>query len=362
LFLQNKYSEGQFNKAVRDGYDDSIRRLDAKIAYTYRVYFDRAVDSNNNDLYAAQRTNMKYIISDEVVNNKTGDSYYYHLPIYSFDAKSYKIDFDNEVIDKATLSVSGPIGLLSSLNFLANAIKNSNNPNMPRDVFENLQQYNIINERDELTFQPQGCLVEKYFKAFGNENKRQEAIDHLVSTNLGVDEFKKNEKNEKATGKKAEEAPVITITSIEDLKETIKISDTPIDSLSQLITACSKRNDVELKIITELKTPDRKNSDYRSIEFPIIRKVNKTVNDKHDVMIYIFYFILKKGTTQQTINTAVKLADPIRNAFYKLTKEGLIKTDINSWQLHKLLNTKGLTLYKNFDAKVDLKEFKVDIY
>lgn len=363
LFLQNKYTEGSFNLAVRNGYDNSVARLDAKIAYTYRVFFDQAKGPDGKDLYDGKRTNMKYIISDEIIDKKTGDSYYYHFPLNSLDDKYYRIDYSPENIDKITLKVSGPVGRLGSVNFLANAINKTNNPNMPTEVFNILQEIGIINDRDELTFQPPDHLVEKYFKNFGEQNKRQEAIDYLIKTNLPLASFKNEDKKEKEQPvrvvkipKKADDEdkkPKVVITDITtydimkiDQESTLDASLPTLDALKQF---CRQNEDYHLVLVNEEKSPPGVNV-RPDIRLPVVIR-----NPMNEFFIYIFY--LKKGTDTKKYPQIFKFGEKAYTEFFSaLSKQKLknvsrltvIMTFLTERNLHNTLKNPNFTAPSGF--------------
>lgn len=169
-FLRNKFSEGQFNIGIKDNYDNSINRKNSGITFEYHIYFDSdsALDSKRSD--------MKYVISPEIISH-TGDSYFYHIPVFRSDDGLFYTDYDEKITaDGKSASKEG--GLLFALNELAEARK--------KKLFavSNLSYGyladNGLVRNGKISLEIPDLIVEKYLKKI-IPDKSHESMDYIES-------------------------------------------------------------------------------------------------------------------------------------------------------------------------------------
>ena len=177
-FLKSKYSDGNFNEAVIDGYDNTETRLKNGIAFEYHVYFEKTVKPDGTDLHLESRPNNHYFVSNELVDYTTGDSYFYHLPVYYSEnslQKQLKTDLDGELINLSGLSESKN-GLVHALNTLSSIIKESKT-SVDSNVNSILKRHGFINPSGKLQFAiEKNLLVEKYLKSIKSDTKHNAIV------------------------------------------------------------------------------------------------------------------------------------------------------------------------------------------
>lgn len=177
-FLKAKYSDGNFNAAELNGYDNSQQRLNNAITYEYHVFFNKLYKSNGDDFYADLRPPQEWVISKPLVD-KVGDTYFYHIPIRQHitpaNEQEYVTDYGEE------LSLQGipkkNDGIVYALNVLHQKQQDGVN-GFDRNVINILRQNGFLNKENQIKFDLKGKLVEKYLKGIMPEKQKQ-AMEYL---------------------------------------------------------------------------------------------------------------------------------------------------------------------------------------
>lgn len=168
-FLVNKYSDGNFNKAGLDRYDNSEERKKLGITFDYHVYFKPEKEFND------RRANNKYVMSETIIDRTVGDNYTYHIPVWidtTGEVPIFMTDYGEIVNDPASR------GLLWSLKQLRDAIE-SRSFSVPPEADDILSQWGFIKNGRIVHDLKHGFMVEKYLKSIGNEDKKENAIKYL---------------------------------------------------------------------------------------------------------------------------------------------------------------------------------------
>lgn len=169
-FLSNKYADGNFNVALRDRYDNSEERKKLGLTFDYHVYLPK------NSSYDGNRVNTKYILSDPIEDQTTGDTYTYHVPVWidsSGAVPIFKTDYGDE-IDKPTSS-----SILWALSKLKTAVE-SRRFDLDADAYDTLKEWGFINDDGKIIHDiKNGVLVEKYLRSIIPEGRRAAAIAYL---------------------------------------------------------------------------------------------------------------------------------------------------------------------------------------
>lgn len=174
-FLISKYSEGMFNEAVFNGYDNSKQRLENGITFEYHVYFPREVKGDGTDAYAGKRPNAQYLLTKPLVS-PNGDKYIYHLPVHQDANGKTLTDADLEEVDDFGRSVSKD-GIVNALeNYQENSSSGRNL--FDKTTFKILKQYGFVTADGKFSGAVKGYPVEKYLLAI-NETKRHNALEYL---------------------------------------------------------------------------------------------------------------------------------------------------------------------------------------
>lgn len=192
-FLKRKYSDGNFNEAIFDGYDNSENRILNDITFEYHVFFDRRGDPKdaNLDRYRDSRPADPWILTKPLVSS-VGDRYIYHIPIRksvnSSGVPIYETDEDEE-LDYNGKSLSKD-GLVYALNDLYDRMQKNLN-NIPPMTYKILESFGFISN-NKLKLDIKGYLVEKYLNGY-LPTKRKEVIEYLNKGFKGDDAAQKVE-------------------------------------------------------------------------------------------------------------------------------------------------------------------------
>lgn len=192
-FLKRKYSDGNFNEAIFDGYDNSENRILNDITFEYHVFFDRRGDPKDAsiDRYRDSRPADSWILTKPLVSS-VGDRYIYHIPIRksvnSSGVPIYETDEDEE-LDYNGKSLSKD-GLVYALNDLYDRMQKNLN-NIPPMTYKILESFGFISN-NKLKLDIKGYLVEKYLNGY-LPTKRKEVIEYLNKGFKGDDAAQKVE-------------------------------------------------------------------------------------------------------------------------------------------------------------------------
>ena len=181
-FLANKFSDGNFNRALSDQYDNTAERIKHGLTFEYHVYLppDQKFDS--------KRGLNRYHLSETIIDRKVGDKYVYHVPIHidsSQDVPFFVTDY-GEVVNAGK-----PGGLLWALKGLRDAIDSGKFQLDPAAEVE-LSRWGFLVDGRIVHDIKGGVMVEKYLNTLQPE-KRVEAIKYLDTS---LPKTKPNEKED----------------------------------------------------------------------------------------------------------------------------------------------------------------------
>ena len=170
-FLANKYSDGNFNKAVVDQYDNTDERIKKGLTFEYHVYLPE--DKKFDD----QRGKNRYHLSRPITDHRVGDKYIYHIPVHlnsEGDVPYFETDY-GEVIGNPKSR-----GLLWALDQLRIALDSGKFQINPEAEVE-LSRFGFLEDGKIVHDITGDVLVEKYLNTIAPE-KRVEAIEYLDSS------------------------------------------------------------------------------------------------------------------------------------------------------------------------------------
>lgn len=326
-FLLDKYTEGNFNKAIYNGYDNSKKRIDAGVEYEYHVYYPY-LNSKGEDPFADKRPPNFLISTKELIDFHTNDSYYYHFSIYEYDETRYKLDYTNELVNKNGIEVVGYKGLFNALNVLSDHI-NNDNPRLSNDVYHQLQKNDFVDKDGKLRLDIPEMMVSKYFKSFKNE-KKNNGMEYL--NNIGniaeKKSEKKEEKKEEKIDKKKEEVVEEKKEEVDEEKKEEKVKK---DNYTFLATYESKNT---LKTGMSITNEDTLIKYCKAIgaQIKLIEQSGVKKNTGRiplflmkDDKVYLLFLQFNAGIRSFNINELISTAETIKRAQYSLLSRGYLR-------------------------------------
>lgn len=346
-FLANKYSEGNFNRALTDQYDNSEERIKHGLTFEYHVYLP------SDPKFDSKRGLNRYHLSDPITDRKVGDKYVYHVPIYidsSQDTPFFVTDY-GEVVNAGK-----PGGLLWALKGLRNAIDTGRFQLDPAAEVE-LSRWGFLVDGKIVHDIKGNVMVEKYLNTLVPE-KRVEAIRYLDSS---LPKTKINEQENYATPSKKtkknndKETPVLE----PDLEET-PADQTPLN-------------------FTDLPTVAIKPGDYAQMNVEQVAKINKIpvveymqVRERSDMTTRIkeVVFILTEKKLYKiglrTGTRSVKIGDfghyqtAYNASVMQHADKGVLILRPVPQTVQKLLTDKGFqALFSNEEPAINIRGFTV---
>lgn len=328
-FLLDKYTEGNFNTATRDGYDNSKKRIEAGVEYEYHVYFP--YDKEND----AKRPPNFLISTDEIVDFHTNDSYFYHFAIFENDSATYKLDYTGETINKNGVKVVGEKKLFSALQILAEHVKNDN-PRFNDVEYVQLQQEGFITKDGQMKLDISGMLVSKYFKGFKNE-KKNIGLEYL--NNVGV----KDDVKATPVKPKKNKTKDLHFSLVATKSTTFPTNGADLSDESKLIAYCHS-NHIVVKVIEQL------GGTRATEQIPFFLKRDDT--------LYLLFLRFNRGDRQTMINELINIANKIIVAQYNQLKSGYFQNAREVSLLDRFLNDKSYKTFLENYSKGKINGFK----